>query len=78
MGRQGLTFCWYPWALYSGGHWLRHAESSGAPAAKVARVRAALGHLVVDFGEKKADSAGRGWTFLAAETLMAFSVIAPP
>lgn len=76
--REAIGFLWYPWAINGSVWWLRRAEKMGAPAEERVRVRRALSNLVVRHGEEAAQKASSEWTFQAAETLYALSVIAPP
>jgi MTH538 TIR-like domain (DUF1863) len=75
--REAIGFLWYPWAINASARWLRRAEQHGAPMEDRVRVRRALGHLVVNLGEKAAETASAEWTFMAAETLYGMSAIPP-
>ena len=54
----------------------RPATRNAPPEQRVA-VQRALGHLVVDLGEATLHKSTSGWTFIAAETLLGLSAIAP-
>jgi hypothetical protein len=77
MGRQGLTFYWYPWAVECAVRWLEFAEKEGQPAENVARVHRVLGHLVVDLGDYQRKKCDDGWVFAPSETLYCLSHIRP-
>lgn len=76
--REAIGFLWYPWAINASAWWLRRAERVGAPPEERVRVRRTLSNLVVNRGEEAAEKASSEWTFQAAETLYAISVISPP
>lgn len=76
--REAIGFLWYPWAINGSVWWLRRAEKTNAPMEERVRVRRTLSNLVVRLGEEAAQKASSEWTFQAAETLYALSVIPPP
>lgn len=76
--REAIGFLWYPWTINASVWWLRRAEKVGEPMEERVRVRRTLSNLVVKLGEEAAQKSGSEWTFQAAETLYALSVISPP
>ncbi|MCA1849967.1 MAG: hypothetical protein LC672_02650, partial [Acidobacteria bacterium] len=76
--REAIGFLWYPWAINASAWLLARAEKVGAPSEERVRIRRTLSNLVVNLGEEAAQKASAEWTFQAAETLYALSVIAPP
>jgi predicted Ser/Thr protein kinase len=78
IGKEPISFVWYPWAVSCAAHWLRRAEKRGAPTLDKVRVRRALGHLVVDLGPEAVARARKEYTFMSTELLWAFSAIPPP
>lgn len=78
MGSETTHFLWYPWAIASACEWLRAAPEIGASPESVARVRRALGRLVLGIGDDAVDLALSGMTYPAAETLGGLSFVPPP
>ena len=78
VGRDSVTFLWYPWAIAAAQAWLQRAAQKGASVEDHVQVRRALGHLVVDLGEDAVKEATADWAFVAAETLYGMSTIPPP
>jgi hypothetical protein len=76
--REAIGFLWYPWTINASVWWLRRAERVGEPMEERVRVRRTLSKMVVTLGEEAAQKSGSEWTFQAAETLYALSVISPP
>ncbi len=76
--REAIGFLWYPWAIDASVRWLQRAEKMNAPMEERVRVRRALSNLIIKHGEEAAQKFSSEWTFQAAETLYALSVIAPP
>lgn len=76
--REAIGFLWYPWTINASVWWLRRAERVGEPMEERVRVRRTLSNLVVNLGEEAAQKSSSEWTFQAAETLYALSVISPP
>jgi hypothetical protein len=77
IGRQGITFCWYPWAAMCAVQWQEYAEKNNL-AEETERARQVLGHLIVDLGDGAVKKAADGWTFVASETLYCLSAVPPP
>ncbi|HEX8137971.1 MAG TPA: toll/interleukin-1 receptor domain-containing protein [Pyrinomonadaceae bacterium] len=75
--REAIGFLWYPWAINASARWLRRAEAKGAPTEERVRVRRALGHLIVELGDKAVETASAEWTFMGAETLYGMSAVTP-
>jgi hypothetical protein len=76
--REAIGFLWYPWTINASVWWLRRAEKVGEPMEERVRVRRTLSNLVVKLGEEAAQKSSSEWTFQAAETLYALSVIPLP
>jgi hypothetical protein len=76
--REAIGFLWYPWTINASVRWLRRAEKVGEPMDERVRVRRTLSNLVARLGEEAAQKSSSEWTFQAAETLYALSVISPP
>jgi serine/threonine protein kinase len=77
LGKQNLSFLWYPWAVEACVRWLDHARQRGTPEEEVAPVRNALGRLVVDLGPAAATE-GLSYVFIPAERFYALSHVPPP
>jgi hypothetical protein len=73
IGRQGVTFYWYPWAMECAIRWIFYAEKHNVPTAEIERVRHVLGHLVVTLGSAQVKKCIDGWIVETAETLISLS-----
>ena len=77
VARESINFLWHPWAIDCAARWLNRPATRNAPPEQRVAVQRALGHLVVDLGEATLHKSTSGWTFIAAETLLGLSAIAP-
>jgi serine/threonine protein kinase len=77
LAQESVTFLWYPWSIECASRWLQRANRCGAPMADCVQVRRALAHLVIDLGPAEVARASKEWTFVASETLLALSAVAP-
>jgi hypothetical protein len=73
-----MKYLWYPWAIDCSVSWLEFADKHQFPKVERVRVRRALGHLVVDFGDEALKQAQRDHTFFASEDLYGLTAISPP
>ena len=76
-GRESIKYLWYPWVIDCSVSWLEFAGKHQLPKEERVRVRRALGHLVVDLGDKVLKDAQLEYTFFASETLYGLTAISP-
>ena len=75
---EPTEFLWYPWAIECAQRWMERRRRAGAGAAELAEPRTILGRLVIDLGPQMSGQAGRGWSFVAAETITGLSAVPAP
>jgi hypothetical protein len=73
--RQSMKYLWYPWVIDCSVSWLEFADKHQLPKYQRVRVRHALGHLVVDLGDKAIRDVRRDFIFFASEDLNGLNAI---
>ena len=76
-GRESIKYLWYPRVIDCSVSWLEFAGKHQLPKEERVRVRRALGHLVVDLGDKVLKDAQLEYTFFASEDLYGLTAISP-
>jgi hypothetical protein len=77
IGKESISFLWYPWAIECSARWLRRAERHPVSAEDRLQVRRALGHLILDLGKNTGSAVDPEWTFVPAETLLCLAAVGP-
>lgn len=73
------TFLWYPSGIVCSLRWVEWARAHDVPGEEVARVRRALGRLLVkDGGDALRQAREYDWAYPSAETLYTLSMVPPP